>query len=263
MGRDAAQAAGHIDNGGIDFEGLPNTRDLGGLPAADGRRIKPRRLLRSGLLAPASDRDLERLRGDYGLALDIDLRTDVECSERPDPIDRLPGVRFVHLPVFQEYGSGVSRSDEDMERVRGQMLRGEVEPAQLMITLYPYLLLDEPGIAAYRAFFQEILALDEGATLWHCTAGKDRCGMASVLMEAALGVPWELIEADYMATNRFYGIDLETCEPMDYLNGVDPRYLDAAVSAVTREYGGFERYLERALGVDAAARAELQARYLE
>ena len=32
--------------GRIDFEGLPNTRDLGGLPTADGRRVRRGHLLR-------------------------------------------------------------------------------------------------------------------------------------------------------------------------------------------------------------------------
>ncbi len=262
MQQDAAQRAGHANNGGIDFEGLPNTRDLGGMPAADGRRVRPRMLLRSGLLAVATPADLSRLLDDYGLRLDIDLRSDEECAERPDPIGEMPGVRFVRLPVFQEPAAGVSRSASDMDRVRAQLVRGEVEPAQIMITLYPHMLLDDMGIEAYRAFFREILALDEGAALWHCTAGKDRCGMASLLMETALGVPWEVVEADYLATNRFYGIDIATCAPMEVLNGVDPRFLASATEAVEREFGGFEGYLERALGVDADARATLRARYL-
>ena len=106
MERDAAQLAGHIDNGHIEFEGLPNTRDLGGMPAADGKRIRTHRLLRSGLLAPATRADLARLHDDYDLRLDIDLRTDEECAERPDPVAELPGLRFVHLPVFQEPAAG-------------------------------------------------------------------------------------------------------------------------------------------------------------
>lgn len=262
MVRDAAQAAGHIDNGRIAFEGLPNTRDLGGMPAADGRRIRPRALLRSGLLERGTVRDLARLRDEYDLKLDIDLRTDEECAERPDPVGEFPGMRFVHLPVFQEPAAGVSRSEGDMDRVRAQVMRGEIEPAQLMISLYPHVVLDEMGIAAYRAFFEEILALDEGAVLWHCTAGKDRCGMAAVLMEAVLGVPWEVIQADYMATNRFYGLAVNDGVPSDPFEGVDARYLAAAVDALEREYGGILPYTERALGVDADARAVLRARYL-
>lgn len=263
MALDAAQAAGHKDNGIIDFEGLPNTRDLGGMPAADGRRIKPRRLLRSGLLARATATDLARLRDEYDLRLDIDLRTDVECSERPDPMDALPNTRLAHLPVFQEPAAGVSRSNEDMERVQAQVMRGEVEPAQLMIVLYSHVTTDEYAVKAYRAFFQEILNCEEGAVLWHCTAGKDRCGMGSVLMEVALGVPWEVVKADYLATNRFYGIDPATCSPMDALNAVDERYLMSAVDAMNRQYGSVEAYLERALGVDEEAREVLRSRYLQ
>ncbi|MDM8302856.1 tyrosine-protein phosphatase [Collinsella tanakaei] len=263
MAQDAAQLAGHTDNGIIAFEGLPNTRDLGGMPAQDGRRIRSHRLLRSGLLARATDTDLVRLRDEYDLRLDIDLRTNEECSERPDPTDAFSSLRFVHLPVFEEPAAGVSRSQTDMDRVRGQMMRGEVGPAQLMITLYPHMLLDDCGIAAYTTFFREILASTEGAVLWHCTAGKDRCGMASVFIECALGVPWEVIEADYMATNRFYDVAVEDGIPADPFEGVDRRYLAAAVDAVDREFGGMLAYIERALGVDADARAELRARYLE
>lgn len=86
--------------------------------------------------------------------------------------------------------------------------------------------------------------------------------MASVLTEVALGVPWELVESDYLATNIFYGIDPKTCEPMEALEGVDPRFLAAAVDALNREFGGIERYLEDVLGVDADAQATLRARYL-
>ncbi|MDM8300270.1 tyrosine-protein phosphatase [Collinsella tanakaei] len=262
MALDAAQTAGHTDNGIIAFEGLPNTRDLGGMPTSDGCRIRPRLLLRSGLLARATDGDLARLRDEYDLRLDIDLRTNDECAERPDPIDAFPGLRFVHLPVFEEAASGVSRSQADMDRVRAQVARGAAEPSELMITLYPHMLLDDCGIEAYTAFFREILACTEGAALWHCTAGKDRCGMASVFIECALGVPWEVIEADYMATNRFYGIAVEDGIPADPFEGVDRRYLAAAKDAVDREFGGMLGYIERALGVDAAARAELRDRYL-
>ena len=260
--------AGDIENlqqpphGKIDFEKLPNTRDLGGLPTAEGRHVKPRRLLRSGHLAIASAADRARLRDEYALALDIDLRTDIECSEQPDPVDAFPGMRFVHLPVFQEPAAGVSREDEGMEQLFARVMAGEVEPAQLMIGMYPHIVLDEMGVAAYTAFFKEMLAAEEGAVLWHCSAGKDRCGMASVFTEVALGVPWELVQADYMATNTILGIDPATCPPMEVLEGVDERFLAAAVKAMDEAYGSVEGYLRGALGLDDDAFATLRARYL-
>ncbi len=255
-------ASAHVNHGKIDFEGLRNARDLGGLPAADGRHIRPRALLRSDTLFPATEHDRARLRDEYHLSLDIDLRSNDECAERPDPVDAFPGLRYVHLPVFSEGGAGVSRSAEDMDVVEARVRAGEIQPADLMIALYPHIVLDQSGIDAYTTFFRELLAHEEGAAIWHCSAGKDRCGMASVLTEVALGVPWELVERDYLATNIFYGIDPKTCEPMEALEGVDPRFLAAAVDALNREFGGIERYLEDVLGVDADAQATLRARYL-
>ena len=49
------------EGGRIVLEGLPNTRDVGGLPTDDGRYVKHARLLRSGALDHATARDLEVL----------------------------------------------------------------------------------------------------------------------------------------------------------------------------------------------------------
>ena len=65
-----------------------------------------------------------------------------------------------------------------------------------------------------------------------------------------------------MATNRFYGLAVVDGVPEDPFNGVDARYLSAASEAVDREFGGMLGYIDRALGIGADARAELQARYL-
>lgn len=264
----SAQGDPRADFGRIAFEGLRNTRDLGGLPTVDGRRVRRRALLRSGMLDEATEADRARLRDEYRLALDVDLRGNVEVSERPDPVDAFPGVRFVHLPVFSEGAAGVSRSAEDMEEVAARMQRGEIEPVDLMTALYPHIVLDQAGITAYRAFFEEVLAAasgaagERGAILWHCSAGKDRCGMASVLMEVALGVPWNLVHDDYMATNLILGIDPATCEPMEALEGVNERFLSAAMDALNREYGGILPYMERELGVGGEERAALRAHFL-
>ena len=55
---------GFPEFGHIPFEGLHNTRDLGGMPTADGRAIVPAKLLRSGALHKATEQDLARLVGD-------------------------------------------------------------------------------------------------------------------------------------------------------------------------------------------------------
>ncbi len=96
--------------GWIDFGHLPNTRDLGGLAAAEGSRVKPGLLLRSGALGFGSDADLRRLRDEYHLMLVVDLRNDEELIEIPDPMDAFPGARYVHADILarsaKEYHAG-------------------------------------------------------------------------------------------------------------------------------------------------------------
>ena len=57
---------------------IQNMRDLGGLPAGDGRKIRPNMLIRSAQLAQADAEDLEHV------AAVIDLRTIREREEMPD-----------------------------------------------------------------------------------------------------------------------------------------------------------------------------------
>lgn len=96
------------NHGKIALEGLHNTRDLGGLPA-DGGHVRPRRLLRSGMLAPATAEDLTTLRNAYDVRLVIDLRTDEEAAHWPDPMGLLPEARLVRLPVFRRRAAGTRR----------------------------------------------------------------------------------------------------------------------------------------------------------
>lgn len=242
--------------GRIDFEGLPNTRDLGGLPAADGRRVRSGLLLRSGTLYFATTADRRRLIEDYHLRTVVDLRGEDELSEYPDHMERLPGVRYVHADALKGAIAGISQNAEARAQLEAARTNTD-DPALFMETVYPHILLGESGVAAYSALMRCVLETTDGAVLWHCHFGRDRCGMGSMLVEAALGVGREAMEEDYLATNRF------NPDPPDERTDANPRFIHAAVTAATREFGGVMGYLREALGVTDADIAELRARYLE
>lgn len=242
--------------GHIDFEGLPNTRDLGGLPAVDGRRVRRGRLLRSGTLYFAAAADRRRLMGDYRLRAVVDLRGDDELAEYPDGMELMPAVRYVHADALKGTVAGISQNAEARARLEAARVDDD-DPARFMEMVYPHILLGESGIAAYRALLRCVLETTDGAVLWHCHFGRDRCGMGSMLVEAALGVPTEAVEEDYLATNRF------NPDPADERTDANLRFIRAAVAAVTREFGGVMGYVREALGVTDADVAELRGRYLE
>ena len=113
MTRDGTRA----DYGRIDFEGLPNTRDLGGLVGAGGRRVRRGLLLRSGTLYFATSADRRRLIEDYHLRTVVDLRGEDELAEYPDHMERMPGVRYVHADALRDAVAGISQNAEARERL--------------------------------------------------------------------------------------------------------------------------------------------------
>lgn len=252
-----AMPDGRRDFGSIAFDKLPNTRDLGGLTTVDGRTVRRGALLRSGMLAYASDADLERLRTEYHLSLIVDLRNLDELAESPDPLALLPEARFVHANIFENARVGITQERAARIEAARRLVEESGDPVDFMVALYPAMLLDAHGIAGYRQFFEALLACEDGAALWHCQIGRDRCGMASLLVETALGVPWEQIVADYLATN-VYALARFTRE-----GPASVRSLRAVTAAVEREYGGYGAYIEKALGIEPSALHGLRSRLLE
>ena len=242
--------------GRIDFEGLPNTRDLGGLPAADGRRVRRGRLLRSGTLYFATASDRRRLLEEYRLRAVVDLRGEDELAEYPDGMELMPAVRYVHADALKGTVAGISQNAEARAQLEAARVDDD-DPARFMEMVYPHILLGESGVSAYRALLRCVLETTDGSVLWHCHFGRDRCGMGSMLIEVLLGVPTEAVEEDYLATNRF------NPDPADERTDANPRFIRAAVAAATREFGGVMGYVRDALGITDAEVAELRGRYLE
>jgi len=261
------------------LEGCPNFRDLGGLPAADGKHIKSHRLLRGGHLAYITDDGARKLTEDYNLKTVIDLRTENEISRRPDRV--LPDVQYIHCPIFEQKAEGVTRETAVPENPVESALRMArhaegADPYERMAQLYE-LFFEEEGIRHYTEFFNILLAQEEGAVLWHCTMGKDRCGTGAVLLETALGVPEDIIMADYLYTNdRLNAITEDTIaqamliednpEAMHLIRVMDsvhPDFLGAAVRKAEAISGSLMEFIREKLGMSDEKLDKLRSMYLE
>ena len=62
---------------------------------------------------------------------------------------------------------------------------------------------EEPEIEGFRNALRTIFSFDyeKGSILWHCSEGKDRCGLTAALVLEALEADRETIMADYLHTN--------------------------------------------------------------
>ena len=92
--------------------------------------------------------------------------------------------------------------------------------------------------------------------LIHCTAGKDRTGITTAFVLSILGVPEEIIVADYLLTNRDVPRQVEFLDKNDLLpEGVDTKLMahhagvpETAMKdfldGMDQKYGGSLSYLE-------------------
>ena len=176
----------------IKLQGAKNIRDFGGIVNREGCRIKEKRFLRSSALDGLTKKDRQILTEDYRLGEIIDLRTDEEVKGRPDV--KMEGVTNYHLSLLNIRLPGISHEKDDEETYK-------LIPD--MRDLYRKIVGDSFAIAQLKEVFSHILnAPEEQSILWHCTEGKDRCGMTSALFLYLLDVDMKTIYEDYLFTNQ-------------------------------------------------------------
>ena len=244
--------------------GSKNTRDLGGIRTADGRSVKYRRLIRGDAPVALPPEAVDALANEYKVKKVIDLRTAAEVEERPDT--PVPGAAFRHIPLFAEEVIGITRdSKSERESARGFVVPGPPD----MKALYAFLVEGDVPREGMRRVAREIFSCTDGAVLFHCSVGKDRTGVVTMLLLGLLGVPYPAILDDYLYTNVWGEADAAHYRDIAFEATGDTEiaertrraflaigdYLDSAFSAVTR-LGGFESYFINSLGF---IRAELDA----
>ena len=254
---------------------LSNTRDLGGFPAAEGKRIAKRRLIRSGELKKADPVDIEKLKTEFNLHTVVDLRTDAEREQSPDP--EIEGVTAVILPVLDSSFFGIARDENSVDAWMKLFDDPTVDPQETFMEMYRKLMFSDYVKPFYRTFFDTLLQSKSGAVLWHCSAGKDRAGIAALLIMMALGVPRETMVKDYMMTGiftkkelrRFYVMiklfvhDKRRRKCFRTLLGVEEKYVRQLFDIMDNEYGGEIGYLQKFIGLSKEEIEDLRYNYLE
>lgn len=237
----------------IPLRSASNLRDLGGWPVRGGRHVRTGLIYRAPALSNLSDEDVAVIHG-LGLRTVCDLRGVREALHNPVS---LPGGIVLSLPIEPSVGAGL----KDILRT-GQM-SGHMSPADMMDLLRDaYRAYALQSHQQYRAIFMAVLAEDGIPLLLHCSAGKDRTGFGSALLLTSLGVAWPDVLEDYLATNTLWKREIASNFDLppavkEVLLGAHETLLTAAFDAIVGEYGSVDAYLERAIGLDAAARAQL------
>jgi hypothetical protein len=209
----------------LPFEGTRNLRDVGGYPAAGGRRTRWRTLLRSDeltALPPQARADLVAL----GLRQVIDLRWPDELERAPNVFAGAGPVRYTSLPLLAD----------------------DPTPHAGQVGMYRHVF-DEraPQLAdVVRA----LLAPDGLPAVIGCAAGKDRTGVVIALLLDLVGVPTPVIVEDYALTARYFSAPESIIQPPDWRHEPlelqsPPEHMAATLRHLDEVHGGARALLRR------------------
>ena len=254
----------------LPFEGGNNFRELGGYIADEGKTIKWGQIFRgipTALLSSDADR---KLLDSLNLRLILDLRSEEEAAKQPDYVP--DGARLVRIcGLCHPDGTEIAFSPADKEK----LLKGRLDEDHNMAdAMYEQMLF---GNKAFKELFR---ALEAGETpiLFHCSAGKDRTGVAAMLILLALGASEEVIAKDFLQSNVCRQPELEaiwaehadeiaanSAQKEHYLGiaGVYPESVPLVLNTIRDKFGSGDAYLEAEYGLTPARLMRLRRMYLE
>ncbi|MDX1994938.1 MAG: tyrosine-protein phosphatase, partial [bacterium] len=251
----------------IHVGGTVNLRDIGGYRTTDGYMVRWGRVFRSGTLTGLMQTDTSVL-DELGLKIVCDLRSVEEVAEAPDRLPQNPPPRYIPLPLDTD------SAESNRARMRA-ILFDKKRLGTLMREMYAQLMIDRNA-----KLFGDVLRLladeDNLPALYHCTAGKDRTGITTALLLLALGVPEDMVLADYTLSNHYHEnfrlVAEKMIRPIRWLrvsvDDLSPLLVaDAAVMKATIEhlhanYGTVEAYLLGAAGLTEDELAALKTNLL-
>ncbi|MDB5974202.1 MAG: protein tyrosine/serine phosphatase [Nevskia sp.] len=245
----------------------PNFRNVGGLPAADGRVLRTGLIYRSGALDGLNADDMATL-GALGVRLCLDLRSRGERMDNPSrwPEDRAPRI------LALEVATDIRVLDRELADWLAE--HPDREGAErLMRGIYRSMPLSCAPVLT-RLFVELVESDDARPVLIHCTAGKDRTGFIVAMLLKALGIADADVFADYLESNKHYdqirqdskisallqrmlGFALGP-EALQAVTCADRSYLAGAFEEIESGFGTADRYLQSCAGLDAARRDRLR-----
>lgn len=275
-----------------DITAVSNARQLGGYINTEGKTFKQNVYIRSGSLAGLDAAGIDALQNKYKLCDIIDLRYEREIN--PNTMDKeVPGATYhlfqlahskenseklfsAHPELYEEFLSlqRNARTPEGSFAVAKFQWEHGMLSSERMIEFFE----GAEAIASYKEIFKVLLNKPaDAAVLVHCAGGKDRTGIVTALLLAALDYDNDIIIQDYMLSNvangpkiaqiqeyaSKYTDDAKAQYEMIFLQAVYPEIMQKNIDDFTAKYGSVKDFLKKEVGLTDADFTKLKDLYLE
>lgn len=249
----------------LPLKGVINFRDMGGLMTVDGRRVKKGILFRAAELTGLTEEDKIYLEA-LNLKYVFDYRDDYEADRKPDPM--IGQAKNERIPAQKDLA--VQASSEEM--VKREYYKQFTK--EMFTELYTKLPIQNP---AYQRLMILLKKTEESLPLvHHCTGGRDRTGVGTMLILMTLGVPYETVMKDFLMSNLtlkdFHNKMFEEAakdvpeeELIQFKDALllSENYLQASMDSIVSTYDNFETYLAEEFAITQEIRRKIKDYCLE
>lgn len=210
----------------LQIDGVRNVRDLGGIINRDGKVLKRGSFIRTGNLNSITEVGNKKIEN-LNINTVIDLRSKVEVEKRPDK------VKVKHhfwMPMLDKFQSEIAKNKVPMPTALNDM--------------YIALLKDQEE--EFKKIFNVISnSIEESGVLYHCTAGKDRTGILSMLLLSTANVGYDEIIQDYATTKPLQEVLEKYPEDIRFLFYAPPEAMESTLNWIDKNYSGPMGYLNK------------------
>lgn len=255
------------------IKGLSLLDDLKNIRTSDNKRIRKGVLYRSSNFAKLEDGDEEKLIKYYNLHYVVDFRTEEEATKMVELADSK--INRYWFPMLESHENRMITKENRMPILK-EMSKQPGGAKQSMIVYYSLLITSKKAQKAYKDFFDTLLKINENEALaFHCTQGKDRTGVALMLLLSVLGVEKKTIIKKYLQYNKikfhfrfwaFVGMTLfispRLARHLDKILGARKEYIASSYQTIEKEYQNIDNYISNVIGLSENDIKKLRLKYL-
>lgn len=227
----------------LSVPGAENVRDIGGYPGEGGRPVQYRRFIRAGGMGDLTEEGVAAVRA-LGVNCIVDLRSGFEAKKKADTLMYDDTIDYVHIPM--------------LDYIQSNVAEGKVAFPESMTEMYIGLL--ENDKEKFLRVLQTLAGPAYETVLYHCTAGKDRTGLTTMLLLGLAGVSRADIVEDYSHSEHLTSQKPIPGLPIALFQS-RPETMEAALDHLDEKYGGVRPYLAH-IGVDEEMKAALLGKLL-
>ena len=245
----------------LKINSVANFRDV-----AIGSKMKTNLLFRCAKLSTLNQEDIINLEKLNPYAI-IDFRDPKEINKAPDNLSEILLNKYISLPISAStLGRMVIQKKIDGDNVRTYEKVME-ESYKLYINNHKHV---------WKEFIKILLNSNNNPVIFHCSAGKDRTGIASFIIQRVLNSSMELIYKNYLLSNKLLTSKAATAEQtttsssdnlqvtktmLSTLGKVKKTYLFSAINEIESKYQTLENYIIKELHFDKNDIAKLKKQY--